>query len=162
MPPEVCKPPPKRLPRDSSCSRVGAHTGQRCGSLAQRRSKACRLLASAQSDQAAGHWRAISRGVVGSMTVTSGTLDAQVRAVSDPDRSDSQADSAGSIPVTRSHVRAGWRAGVAAKDDLRDLLWSLVCHWRAIAGVAPVVGMLGSALPEAVPAARRHACPPHG
>ena len=36
--------------------------------------------------------------------VTSGTLDVQVRGVRDPDRSDSQADSAGSIPVTRSDV----------------------------------------------------------
>src|SRR6266480_3024443 len=50
-----------------------------------------------------GHWRAISRGVVGSMTVTSGASVAQVRAVRGPDRSDSQADSAGSIPVTRSN-----------------------------------------------------------
>jgi hypothetical protein len=37
------------------------------------------------------------------MTVTGGASDAQVRGVRDPDRSDSQADSAGSIPVTRSH-----------------------------------------------------------
>ena len=50
----------------------------------------------------AGHWRAINPSVPGSMTVTSGTSTAQVRAVSGPDLSDSQADSAGSIPVTRS------------------------------------------------------------
>jgi hypothetical protein len=35
--------------------------------------------------------------------VTSGTSDAQVRPVRALDRSDSQADNAGSIPVTRSH-----------------------------------------------------------
>src|SRR5262245_55572511 len=61
-----------------------------------------RLLASASSNQATGHWRAISPSVTRSMTVTSGTLSAQVRAVRSLDRSDSQADSAGSIPVTRS------------------------------------------------------------
>src|SRR5262245_713092 len=51
-----------------------------------------------------GHWRAISRGVMGAMTVNSGASVAQVRAVRGLDRSDSQADSAGSIPVTRSSV----------------------------------------------------------
>ena len=39
---------------------------------------------------------------MGSVTVTSGASDAQIRAVRGLDRSDSQADSAGSIPVTRS------------------------------------------------------------
>jgi hypothetical protein len=53
----------------------------------------------------AGHWRAISPGVTESMTVTNGTLDAQLRAVRGLDRSDSQADSAGSIPVTRSTTK---------------------------------------------------------
>jgi hypothetical protein len=49
-----------------------------------------------------GHWRAINPGIAGSMTVTSGASTAQLRAVRSPDRTDSQADSAGSIPVTRS------------------------------------------------------------
>jgi hypothetical protein len=53
---------------------------------------------------ASGHSRAISRGAAGSMTVTSGASDALVRAVSGPDRSDSQVDGASSIPVTRSTV----------------------------------------------------------
>src|SRR6266480_1816649 len=43
-----------------------------------------------------GHWRAISPGVLRSITVTSGAPDAQARAVTGPDRSDSQADS---VPV---------------------------------------------------------------
>ena len=57
-------------------------------------------------DQTMGHWRAISPGVARSMTVTGGASDDQVRAVRGPDLSDSQADSAGSIPVTRSARRA--------------------------------------------------------
>jgi hypothetical protein len=40
------------------------------------------------------------------MTVTSGMSAAQVSAVRGPDRSDSQADSASSILVTRSDVKA--------------------------------------------------------
>jgi hypothetical protein len=48
-----------------------------------------------QRHQATGHWRAINPGVAGSMTVTGGALDPQVRAVSGVDLSDSQADSAG-------------------------------------------------------------------
>jgi hypothetical protein len=36
------------------------------------------------------------------MTVTRGASDAQLRVVRGPDLSNSQADSAGSIPVTRS------------------------------------------------------------
>src|SRR4249920_1429513 len=59
----------------------------------------------AGSREAMGHWRAISPSVMGSITVTSGASVAQVRAVRGPDRSDSQADSAGSIPVTRSTVQ---------------------------------------------------------
>jgi hypothetical protein len=56
-----------------------------------------------------GHWRAINPGVTGCMTVTSGTSGSQVRAVRGPDLSDSQADSAGSIPVTRSRYgRSIW------------------------------------------------------
>jgi len=46
--------------------------------------------------------RAINPGVAGSITVTGGASGAQVRAVRGFDLSGSQADSAGSIPVTRS------------------------------------------------------------
>jgi len=61
---------------------------------------------------ASGHSRAISRGAAGSMTVTSGASDALVRAVSGPDRSDSQADSAGSISRHPLHYETpGQRAG---------------------------------------------------
>ena len=48
----------------------------------------------------------VSPGVAGSLTVTSGASGAQVGAARGPDRSDSQADSAGSIPVTRSALKA--------------------------------------------------------
>jgi hypothetical protein len=60
-----------------------------------------------------GHWRAITHGVAGSITATSGASVAQVRAARDPDLSDSHADSAGSIPVTRSHtkVQVRWPTG---------------------------------------------------
>jgi len=50
-----------------------------------------------RGDWPMGHWRAISPGIERSMTVTSGTLATQVRAVRDLDLSDSQADSAGSV-----------------------------------------------------------------
>src|SRR5215471_227010 len=53
---------------------------------------------------AVGHWRAINPGVIGSITVTGGVSAAQVRAVKSLNRSDSQADSASSILVTRSTV----------------------------------------------------------
>src|SRR5215831_4606502 len=49
--------------------------------------------------------RAIDPGAAGSVAVTSGTPDAQVRSVRGPDRPDSQADSAGSTPVTRSATK---------------------------------------------------------
>ncbi len=52
--------------------------------------------------RATGHWRAINPGVVRSMTVTSGASGSQVSVVRGPDLLVSQADSAGSIPVTRS------------------------------------------------------------
>jgi len=61
-----------------------------------------RIVLTCLGCKAAGHWRAINPGAMGSITVTCGAPVAQVRAVRDPDRSDSQADSAGSIPVTRS------------------------------------------------------------
>ena len=57
-----------------------------------------------------GHWRAISSGIGGSMTVTNGASTAQLRAVRALDRTDSQADNAGSIPVTRSR-QTTWSAG---------------------------------------------------
>jgi hypothetical protein len=57
-----------------------------------------------------GLWRAINLGVTGSMTVTSGASDGQARVVRGPDLSDSQADSAGSIPVTRSNEKSHVRA----------------------------------------------------
>jgi hypothetical protein len=51
-----------------------------------------------------------------------GEAASQVKPCRGPDCTDSQADSAGSIPVTRSRrVRAGWRAGAAARHDDRDL-----------------------------------------
>ncbi len=50
--------------------------------------------------------RVINPGIEGSVTVTSGALDVQVRTVRGPDLSDSQADSAGSIPVARSSVKS--------------------------------------------------------
>jgi hypothetical protein len=43
--------------------------------------------------KAAGHWQAINPGVTGSITVTDGTSDVQVRAVRSPDLLVSQADS---------------------------------------------------------------------
>jgi hypothetical protein len=61
-----------------------------------------RLVAHGLDDHAAGHWRAINLGVMGSVTVTSGTSDVQVGAVRSPDLLVSQADSASSILVTRS------------------------------------------------------------
>jgi len=47
--------------------------------------------------------RAINRGVRWAWTVTNGQLECQVRGPEAVDRSDSQADSADSIPVTRSN-----------------------------------------------------------
>jgi hypothetical protein len=53
----------------------------------------CRgLPSSGQKLHPAGHWRAISPGVMGCLTVTSGVPDSQVGEVKGPDRSDSQAD----------------------------------------------------------------------
>ena len=57
----------------------------------------------ARCDHDLGHWRAINPGVAGFITVTSGISDAQLRTVRGPDLSHSQADSVGSIPVTRSY-----------------------------------------------------------
>ena len=53
-----------------------------------------------------GHWRAINHGVEGSLTVTCDVPVAQVTPVRGPDRSDSQADSAGPIPVTSFNLKA--------------------------------------------------------
>jgi len=60
-----------------------------------------------------GHWRAINRGITRSLTVTGGASDVQVRGVTGPDLSVSQADSASSLPVTRSHVKAQAGDGVS-------------------------------------------------
>jgi len=46
------------------------------------------------------------------MTVTTGMSAARVSAVRGPDRSDSQAGGAGSIPVTRSDVKTQVRGNV--------------------------------------------------
>ena len=73
--------------------------------------QACRLAGSLQGDQAAGHWRASNRGVMGFMTVTSGASVAQLSVVRGSDLSESQADTAGSIPVTRSTEIPGQRPG---------------------------------------------------
>src|SRR5262245_20956532 len=82
---------------------------------------------------------------MGSMTVTSGASVAQVRAVRRPDRSDSQADSAGSIPVTRSDVKAQVsghaRRGSLARRPLVDLHGPFsgpeLRFRRAVAGLVP-------------------------
>ena len=67
---------------------------------------------------------------MGSMTVASGTSVAQVRPVRRPDRSDSQADSAGSIPVTRSHVKAQVREHPQPDSLSRQRLDDLYGHPR--------------------------------
>jgi hypothetical protein len=64
--------------------------------------EARRWMDGLQSQTATGHWRAINQGVMGFITVTSGASALQVSVVRGSDLSDSQADSAGSIPVTRS------------------------------------------------------------
>ncbi len=61
--------------------------------------------------------RAISHGAGRSVTVTRGHPAPQVRPYNSPDGTDSQADSAGSIPVTRSSVRAQVR-GLSARPGL--------------------------------------------
>src|SRR5215471_13822271 len=66
------------------------------------------------ANMAVGYCRAINPGIARSTTVTSGASDAQVRAVREADRSASQADSASSILVTRSHVKAQVRGHVSS------------------------------------------------
>ena len=53
-----------------------------------------------------GHRRATNPGDEGTLAGTPGHRNAQVTRGIGSSRSDSQADSAGSIPVTRSHVKA--------------------------------------------------------
>ena len=69
--------------------------------------------------------RPLNPGIAGSMTVVSGASAAQLRVVRGPDRTGSQADSAGSIPVTRSttkpKVSAHARAGPQSRLSLGDL-----------------------------------------
>src|SRR5215471_18981216 len=79
-----------------------------------------RRLASAPSDQVTGHWRAINPSVTRSMTATGGASDPQIRAVRDPDLSDSQADSAGSIPVSLS------RSNREGPGQAVFLAWALI------------------------------------
>ena len=55
------------------------------------------------------HSRAISPGKTGPRTVTHGSRDPQVRLYTGLNDANSQADSAGSIPVTRSSVNAAQR-----------------------------------------------------
>ena len=89
------------------------------------------------------HWRAINPGVTGSMTVTSGASDVQVRAFRGPDLLVSQADSAGSIPVTRSRQylpSAGRLSVMIAASPLRPL-GTAACPLRArLAGVPATAG----------------------
>src|ERR1700733_137530 len=62
--------------------------------------------APARGNPAPHGWRAISRGVQRFVTVTSRHLALQVKLHRSPDRSASQADSAGSIPVIRTVIRS--------------------------------------------------------
>jgi len=71
------------------------------------------------------------------MTGTSGASDAQVSEVRDPDRSDSQADSAGSIPVTRSNVKPQVKQPNQGCQPCpaRRLTVGRVPDWRAVRSV---------------------------
>ena len=75
-----------------------------------------------------GHWRAISPGVTGSMTVTGGASGAQVSAVRGFDLSDSQADSADNFSVLAYPVGlelfTGRRAGALTCGDGDPAGWS--------------------------------------
>ena len=75
-----------------------------------------------------GHWRAISLGVTGSMTVTGGASGAQVSAVRGFDLSDSQADSADNFSVLAYPVGlelfTGRRAGALTCGDGDPAGWS--------------------------------------
>jgi hypothetical protein len=61
--------------------------------------------AASRATRPAGHWRAINPGERRATTVTRGHPYGQLRAADCGDTADSQADSAGSIPVTRSSVK---------------------------------------------------------
>jgi len=67
----------------------------------------------------AGPLAAINPGDERSITVTRGHPAAQVKPHSSPDRTDSQADSAGSIPVTRSTAK-GQFGSIFRTLDLRS------------------------------------------
>jgi len=85
-----------------------------------------------------GHWRAINPDITRFITVTSGASDAQVRAVRGPDLSDSQADSGGSIPLTRSTLtRSNLKAQITGPDldcspDPLVVLLIFAGYYRAI------------------------------
>jgi len=100
--------------------------------------KASRLGRRPSGPSATGHWRAINQGVMGLITVTSGASTAQVSVVRGSDLSDSQADSAGSIPVTRSttkHQVSGLRPTQASRPVAADRRVAQV-----VAGVGLAVG----------------------
>ena len=87
--------------------RVQQHVQQplRLLPIARHRCGPCHRPATS-SHQTMGHWRAISPGAAGPLTVTGSASIAQLSAVRGPDLSDSQADSASSILVTRSIVES--------------------------------------------------------
>jgi hypothetical protein len=77
---------------------------------------------------ATGHWRAINPGIAGSMTVANGALTAQLKAVRALDRTDSQADNAGSIPVTRSTSRRRSRGYLHSGSGLGTTVSQSMCN----------------------------------
>jgi hypothetical protein len=88
-----------------------------------------------------GHWRAINPGDMGFMTVTGGASGSQVSAVRGPDLLVSQADSAGSIPVTRS-INPQVSGRVAASVRLARLLLISTGHYGPLTAIwhqAPLV-----------------------
>ncbi len=95
----------RRISSAGSASRSSQATGPRSNGGSPWTLAAKSIVLTGPGGKAAGHWRAITPGVTGSITVTSGTSDVQVRAVRGPICWFSQADSAGSIPVTRSTTK---------------------------------------------------------
>jgi hypothetical protein len=83
------------------CQQRAGQVGVQPRRAAERAIKVSRLVRRPSGPSATGHQRAINPGAAGSMTVTGGPSTAQLSVVSGLDWSDSQADSAGSIPVTR-------------------------------------------------------------
>jgi hypothetical protein len=81
-----------------------------------------------------GHWRAISQGDEGSATASAAPPCHQVRPTTRQNRSASQADSAGSIPVTRSSVNAAQRAFSLTEAELSPRFRARSCP---ISGLRP-------------------------